>query len=71
VDGAGFEFVADAVTSLDGKNPQVAARLLAAFKSWRRLEPARREKAERALKRVAAIEPLSPDVRDIVERSLG
>ncbi|MCK0208985.1 aminopeptidase N [Starkeya koreensis] len=69
-DGAGHDFVAEAVLELDGRNPQVAARLLAAFKSWRALEPVRRSSAERALRRVAAREGLSPDVADIVSRSL-
>ena len=45
-DGAGYAFVADTVVALDRKNPQVAARLLAAFKSWRALEATRRSRAE-------------------------
>ncbi|ADH88073.1 aminopeptidase N [Ancylobacter novellus DSM 506] len=69
-DGAGHDFVADAVLELDARNPQVAARLLAAFKSWRVLEPGRRASAERALRRVADRPGLSPDVSDIVSRSL-
>ncbi|NJL09052.1 MAG: aminopeptidase N C-terminal domain-containing protein, partial [Methylacidiphilales bacterium] len=70
-DGAGFELVAAMVLELDPRNPQVAARLLAAFKSWRALEPVRRASAEAVLRRIAATEALSSDVRDIVERSLG
>jgi aminopeptidase N len=70
-DGQGYEFVADTVLALDKKNPQVAARLLAAFKSWRALEPGRRGRAEAALQRVAARRELSRDVADIVGRSLG
>ncbi len=70
LDGAGYEFVADAVLTLDGKNPQVAARLLSAFKSWRSLEAVRRTRAEAALRRVAAAAPLSRDVEDIVSRAL-
>ena len=48
-DGAGYDFVVDTVLALDRKNPQVAARLLSAFKSWRVLEPGRRAMAEAAL----------------------
>ncbi|MEJ0095550.1 MAG: aminopeptidase N [Methylocella sp.] len=70
-DGGGYDFIADIVVELDRKNPQVAARLLAAFKSWRSLEAKRRERAQAALRRVAAQEGLSPDVKDIVERSIG
>jgi aminopeptidase N len=70
VDGAGYDFVADFVLSLDPKNPQVAARLMGAFRSWRALEAGRRERAEAALRRVAAAPALSRDVRDIVARTL-
>ena len=70
-DGAGYAFVADTVLALDGPNPQVASRMMTAFKSWRALEPARRGKAEAELRRVAATPSLSTDVRDIVERSLA
>jgi aminopeptidase N len=71
LDGSGYEFVTSIVLQLDEKNPQVAARLLGAFKSWRALEPRRSALAEAALRRVAAHGRLSPDVKDIVERSLG
>ncbi len=69
-DGAGYEFLADIVLHLDGSNPQIAARLLTALRSWRSLEPGRRTKAEAALSRIAARAGLSADVRDIVSRSL-
>jgi aminopeptidase N len=70
-DGGGYAFVADAVLALDPRNPQVAARLLSAFKSWRALEPVRRTAAESALRRVAATSGLSPDVADIAQRALA
>jgi aminopeptidase N len=70
-DGAGYDFLAEVVIDTDGRNPQVAARLLSAFRSWRALEAGRRGKARAALERVAAVGTLSADVRDIVARSLG
>ena len=70
-DGAGYEFVADFVLSLDPKNPQVAARLMGAFRSWRALEPKRRARAEATLRRIAATPSLSRDVHDIVARTLA
>jgi aminopeptidase N len=70
-DGLGYDFVADCVLALDPKNPQVAARLMTAFRSWRALEPVRRAKAEATLRRVAKNAGLSRDVRDIVDRSLA
>jgi len=59
------------VLALDQKNPQLAARLLSALKSWRALEPGRRALAQEALRRVSAAPSLSPDVSDIVRRSLA
>src|SRR6266849_11222268 len=70
-DGAGYEFIVDTVLALDPKNPQLAARLLSALKSWRVLEPERRGLAQAALRRVAAAPSLSPDVSDIVQRALA
>ncbi|MFG1264339.1 MULTISPECIES: aminopeptidase N [Xanthobacter] len=70
-DGAGHDFVTDVVLTLDSKNPQVAARLLASFKTFRQLEPMRRASAERALRKVAETPGLSPDVADIATRALG
>jgi aminopeptidase N len=70
-DGAGYDFIVDTVLVLDRKNPQLAARLLSALKSWRVLEPGRRAMAEKALRRVAAAPSRSPDVADIVQRALA
>jgi len=70
-DGAGYDFLADTVIALDARNPQVAARLLTAFRTWKMLEPTRRAQAEKALRRVADTPGLSPDVADISGRSLS
>jgi aminopeptidase N len=69
-DGAGYDFVADAVLALDPKNPQISARLTTAFRTWHTLEAGRRAKAESALRRIKAAPNLSRDVSDIVERAL-
>ncbi|MBO9661553.1 aminopeptidase N [Dokdonella sp.] len=70
-DGAGYRFVAEAIARLDALTPQVAARLATAFGGWRRLEPVRRALMHRELQRLAARETLSPDLADIVARSLA
>jgi aminopeptidase N len=70
-DGAGYDFVADIVLALDPKNPQVAARIMGAFRSWRALEARRRKCAEATLRRVASTPALSRDVHDIVARTLA
>ncbi|MGL4975074.1 MAG: aminopeptidase N [Bosea sp. (in: a-proteobacteria)] len=70
-DGAGHDFVADMVIALDRSNPQIASRLLGAFKTWRMLEPVRRATAEAALRRVSNTPGLSRDVSDIATRALA
>ena len=71
LDGSGYRLLVDTVLELDPKNPQLAARLLTAMRSWRTLEPRRRTLAEAALKRIAAKSELSRDVSDIVTRTLA
>ncbi len=70
-DGKGYDFLAEVVLSLDGKNPQLASRMLSAFRTWRQLEPVRGGLAERALRKVADAPGLSDDVADIALRSLA
>jgi aminopeptidase N len=70
-DGAGYDFLADMVLTLDGTNPQVAARLLTAFGTWKTMEAGRRVRAEVALRRIVQKSDLSPDVGDIAQRSLA
>ncbi|MGD9804643.1 MAG: aminopeptidase N [Hyphomicrobiaceae bacterium] len=69
-DGAGYDFVAERILQIDRFNPQLAARLLTAFRSWRTLETTRRKLAERALKGISKSKPLSRDVYEIVTRML-
>jgi aminopeptidase N len=70
-DGAGYEFLAEVVLALDANNPQIAARLLSALRSWRSLEPQRQACAEAMLRRIASQPRLSADLNDIVTRSLS
>jgi aminopeptidase N len=69
-DGQGYDFIANTVLALDRKNPQVAARLATAFRSWRTMDAPRRAKAEAALNRIKSAAGLSRDVADIVQRAL-
>jgi len=70
-DGAGYRLVVGAIGEIDGKNPQLAARLATAFRTWRGLEPARARLAEAALRELAGGKALSRDLADILERSLA
>jgi aminopeptidase N len=67
-DGAGYDFVADMVLELDKLNPQVAARILGAFRSTRALEAGRAARALAAVKRIAGTAGLSRDVGEIAGR---
>jgi aminopeptidase N len=70
-DGGGYDFIADTILTLDPKNPQLAARMATAFRTWRTLEAGRRAKAEAALTRIKSTSGLSRDLADIVERALA
>jgi aminopeptidase N len=70
-DGEGFAVLADTIISLDPRNPQVAARLATAFRSWRMLESGRRALAEAALNRILAATDLSRDTFEIVTKSIS
>ncbi|MGL4591267.1 MAG: aminopeptidase N C-terminal domain-containing protein, partial [Aestuariivirga sp.] len=67
-DGEGYRVVADAVITLDGINPQVAARVATGFRSFRIFESRRRQAAQDALDRILAQPALSPDCFEIASR---
>ncbi|HEV7319453.1 MAG TPA: aminopeptidase N [Ensifer sp.] len=69
-DGEGYRFLARQILDIDPRNPQLAARILTAMRSWRSLEDKRAGHARKALKEIAAASKLSADVGDIVERML-
>jgi aminopeptidase N len=70
-DGGGYALFSETVLAVEKRNPQVAARLATALRSWRSLEPVRQAKARETLSAIAATENLSADLRDIVERTLA
>ncbi|MBL8487659.1 MAG: aminopeptidase N [Rhodocyclaceae bacterium] len=70
-DGEGYAFLAEQIRELDGRNPQVAARLARCFDRWRRFDAGRQAHARRALEGLRDHPGLSRDVGEIVERALG
>ena len=70
-DGGGYAFVADQVLTIDRSNPQIAARLVAAFNRWRRFDATRGALQRAALERIAAAPALSSDVAEIVAHGLA
>ncbi len=69
-DGAGYAFLAQTVLQLGEFNPQIAARMLGALRSWRSLEPGRRALARKALRSVSNSAKLPADVYEIVTKML-
>ena len=70
-DGSGYALFGEVVDAMDGRNPQIAARLATAFRTWRNLESGRRAKAEAVLTGLATKPSRSRDLADILERTLA
>jgi aminopeptidase N len=69
--GAGYEFLADEVITLDPVNPTTAARLVQPLGTWRRHDRARQELMRQQLERVLATPNLSKNTYEIVSKSLS
>ncbi|EMI16640.1 aminopeptidase N [Rhodopirellula maiorica SM1] len=69
-DGAGYKLLADYVLEIESANPQLAARLVAAFNSYRRFDESRQTQMQDELKRIAEHPGLCKDVHEIVQRAL-
>ena len=69
-DGEGYRVLADTIIALDVLNPQVAARIATAFRSWATLEEKRRQMAKSELERILAKPGLSRDSFEIISKSL-
>jgi len=69
-DAAGYVFWSERVLELDSFNPQVAARLARTMDRWRKLVEPYRSAAFEAIRRVAAKEDLSADVREVIQSAL-
>jgi len=71
IDGSGYDFLTQAVKELNSINPQIAARLLTPLREWKRFTPDRQEKMKNSLQEIANLPNLSPDVYEIVSKSLN
>ncbi len=70
-DGSGYAFAAEQVRSLDATNPQLASTIAGAFNLWKRFAEPRRAMMQRCLSHIARTPNLSPDVTEVVTRTLG
>jgi len=69
-DGRGYEWLAALVLELNAINPQVAARIVSQFNSWRQFDRIRRQAILKQLQRIKASDNLSPDVYEIVTKAM-
>jgi aminopeptidase N len=70
-DGAGYRFLADWLIKLDAINPQTTARVIGVFETYRRYDTARQALMRTQLERIAAVDNLSKNTREMVERMLA
>jgi aminopeptidase N len=70
-DASGYVFWSERILEIDAFNAQVAARLARALDKWKNLVEPYRTAACEALKRVAAKNDLSNDVKEVVTRALS
>ncbi len=70
-DGAGYEFVSEVASEVDSANPQLSSALMTSFRSWRTWEANRRALAEKVLNNLKNQAGKSPDLNDILTRTLA
>ena len=68
--GEGYALMGDTVLELDSLNPQITARLVSCFNSWKRFDTGRQGLMRAQLERIAAKTGLSKDVFEIVAKAL-
>jgi len=70
IDGSGYAFFTQQVLDMDGRNPQVAARLLGVYEVWRKLDIKRQMMIRDQLAHVIAAKP-SKNVLEIATKTRG
>ncbi|QLB13071.1 aminopeptidase N [Bisgaardia hudsonensis] len=70
IDGSGYRFLTDILLKLNEKNPQVASRLIEPLIHFSRFSAQRQTLMKRALERISAVENLSKDLFEKIEKAL-
>ena len=70
-EGRGYQFLAEKIMYLDSVNPQIAARLVTPFTTWKRYDSSRQTQMKSVLESILVKKPLSRDVFEIVNKSLN
>ncbi|MDL2286421.1 aminopeptidase N [Desulfococcaceae bacterium OttesenSCG-928-F15] len=70
-DGAAYSFLKEKILEIDVLNPQIGARLAAAFNAWKTYDEPWRSLMEKEIRDIAARKKLSTDIREIVSRAIA
>jgi len=70
ISGSGYRFLTDVLIRLNESNPQVAARLIEPLIRFSRFDAQRQTLMKRALERLSAVEELSKDLFEKIEKAL-
>lgn len=70
ISGSGYRFLTDVLIRLNETNPQVAARLIEPLIRFSRFDAQRQTLMKRALERLSAVEDLSKDLFEKIEKAL-
>jgi len=70
-DGTGYRLLGQYIEDLDSINPQIASRLCVPLTRWRRYNELRQQMMRSELQRLSALQGLSRDVSELVEKSLA
>jgi aminopeptidase N len=70
-DGEGYKLVGETLRTLDGINPQVAARMAGAFENWRRYDAGRQALMRAEIEGLAKLPGLSANLFEVTGKMLG
>lgn len=69
--GAGYEFLAECVITLNKINPQMAAKLAKQFNQWKKFDSKRQALIREQLERIKAVDNISNDLYEVIDKSLN
>jgi aminopeptidase N len=69
-DGSGYAFIADQILRFDAQNPSLAARFCEVFSRWHKCAEPQQGLQRAQLERIVAEPTISPNVREILEKTL-
>ena len=69
-DGSGYRFLTERIIELNTINPQIGARMVAPFTTWKRYDGERQLLMRDQLESIASLQDLAGDIYEIVKKSL-